>query len=221
MRLATLVLMFVFSCGAAAQEAKPKPAPVPGVAPHWYGGVAIGQTILDLTDDALPAPGATDSGLNKGQNRSGYKGFVGYRLHRHFALEGGYTDYGRFKATRTVNAPTQGDLIAEISIRGWSLDGIVVYPFANGFSVFAKGGGLYATTSTTYTTTGSYTLPAGSYRNSRSRELVAKYGIGGGYAFNDRVSLRLDYEIAKKVGEDTTIEGDVKGLFLGLQARFF
>jgi len=221
MRLALFLLGLVVSSAAIAQQAKPKPPPVPVVVPQWYGGLAIGQTILDLREDTLQAPGATDSSLNRGQNRTGYKAFAGYRLHRHFALEGGYTDYGRFRATRTVNTPVSGDLIADITVRGWNLDGVAIYPFDNGISVFARAGGMYATTSTRYTTTGAYTLPADANTSSRASELVFKYGIGAGYAFNDRVTLRLDYESLRKVGEDNTVEGDVKGLFLGLQVRFF
>ena len=29
------------------------------VVPHWYGGLAVGQTILDLPDDALPVAGTS------------------------------------------------------------------------------------------------------------------------------------------------------------------
>jgi len=186
------------------------------VVPHWYGGMALGQTILDLTDDALPVAGT--STLNKGTNRTGSKFFAGYRLHRNFALEAAYTAYGEFAATRFVTEPAAGSLKASIEISGWSLEGVGILPFDSGFSVYAKLGGLYALASTTYTTTGGVAPPANP--NPKSRELTVKTGVGAGYALTERLSLRLEYEVAKKVGEETTVEGDIKALFAGLQYRF-
>jgi hypothetical protein len=63
-------LLAAWAGAASAQQAA---APMEGVVPHWYGGMALGQTILDLTDEALPVAGT--STLNKGQNRTGYKFF--------------------------------------------------------------------------------------------------------------------------------------------------
>lgn len=201
---------------AGAASAQQAADPKHGVVPHWYGGMALGQTILDLTDDALPVAGA--STLNKGQNRTGYKFFAGYRLHRNFALEAAYTDYGEFAATRFVTEPAAGSLKASIKISGWSLEGVGILPFDNGFSVYAKLGGLYALTNTAYTTTGGVAAPANP--NPKSHELTVKTGVGAGYALTERLSLRLEYEVAKKVGEENTVEGDVKALFAGLQYRF-
>ncbi len=218
------VFGLALACAGAAQaqqQAAPKPAPVVAVAvPHWYIGGAIGQTIFDMPDDAVPAPGATDSTLNKGRNNTGYKAFAGYRLHRNFALEGAYADYGTFVATRSVAAPVSGDLTAKIRIRGWSLDMVGILPFNNGFSVFGKLGGLYARSSASYSTSGGYALPADTNTYPRSRELAFKYGIGLAYALTERASLRLEYEVAKKVGEENTVEGDLQALFAGLQYRF-
>ena len=39
-----------------------------------------------------------------------------------------------------------------------------------------------------------------------------------GYQLNERVTLRLEYEVAQKVGEE--IEGDLKAAFLSVQVRF-
>lgn len=220
--LAAGSLACVAGCAfAQREEAAKQPAPKPMlvVVPHWYGGGAIAQTILDLDNDALPASGSTASHINKGENKHGYKVFVGYRLHRNLALEGAYADYGEFEAMRLVTAPTVGTLKANIKIRGWSLEGLGILPFESGFSLFAKGGVLYAMTNTAYTNQGgTVALPANS--NPRSRELTIKTGIGATYAFTERLSVRLEYEVAKKVGEEQTVEGDVKALFGGFQYRF-
>src|SRR6266850_6920309 len=88
------VVLAALSGNAMAQAKPDAQKPVPDfarvVVPHWYGGAAVGQTILDLTDDALPAPGSTRSTINKGTNKAGYKLFGGYRTHRNFAVEAAY-----------------------------------------------------------------------------------------------------------------------------------
>jgi opacity protein-like surface antigen len=186
------------------------------VVPHWYGGLALGQTILDLPDDALPVAGT--STLNKGHNKHGYKVFAGHRLHRNFALEAAYVDYGQFAATRFVTDPAPGSLSATIHITGLSLEGVGILPFDSGFSLYAKLGALYAMTHTAYQPQGSVAAPAN--QSPISRELTVKTGIGAGYALTERLSLRLEYEVAKKVGDETTVAADVKALFAGLQYRF-
>jgi OOP family OmpA-OmpF porin len=212
-------LLAAFAAVASAQQsADPKQAAAPRtvVVPHWYGGLAVGQTILDVPDEALPVAGT--STLNRGHNRSGFKVFAGYRLHRNFALEGAYVDYGEFAVTRFVTDPAAGSLKASIKITGASLDAVAILPFDSGFSLYAKLGGLYAVSNITYSPQGGVAAPAD--QNPKSRELTVKTGIGAGYALTERLSLRLEYEVAKKVGEENTVEGDVKALFAGLQYRF-
>ena len=157
-------------------------------------------------------------GRRWGRNRTGYKFFAGYRLHRNFALEAAYADYGEFTVTRAVTAPADGALKADIKMSGWSLEGVGILPFDSGFSVCAKLGALYALTNTTFSTTGGVAAPA--TPNEKNREVTVKIGVGLAYAFSERVSLRLEYEVAKKVGEQNTVEGDVKAGFAGLQYRF-
>jgi opacity protein-like surface antigen len=212
------VLLAAAATVACAQQAA-APAAVP---PHLYGGAALGQTILDLPPEAVPvagtSSGAGTSSLNAGHSRKGYKAFAGYRLHRHFALELAYADYGEFAATRSLTAPANGSLKASVRISGWSLDGVGILPFDSGFSLYAKLGAIYALTNTTYTPQGSVAAPA--LPNPKSRELTVKTGIGAGYAITERLGVRLEYEVVKKVGEENTVEGDVKALFAGVQLRF-
>jgi OmpA-OmpF porin, OOP family len=209
---------------AAAPAATPAPAAVvaPPVVAHLYAGAALGQTILDLPPEAVPiagtSSGAGTSSLNAGHSRKGYKVFAGYRLHRNFALELAYADYGEFAATRSLAAPANGSLKASVRVSGWSLDGVGILPFDSGFSLYAKLGAVYALTNTTYTPEGSVAAPA--IPNPKSRELTVKTGIGAGYAITERLGVRLEYEVLKKVGEENTVEADIKALFAGLQYRF-
>jgi len=218
------VLLAAAATVACAQQAAAPAAAVPPpiVASHWYGGVALGQTIQDLLPEAVPiagtSSGAGTSTLNAGHNRSGFKVFTGYRLHRNFALEAAYTDYGVFAATRFVTGSADRRLKATMKITGFSLEGVGILPFESGFSLYAKLGALYALSDTTYSPEGGVVGP--DKLNPTSRELTVKTGIGAGYLLTERLSLRLEYEVAKKVGDENTVEADIKALFAGLQYRF-
>jgi len=218
---AGVLLAAAATVACAQQAAAPAPIP-PGVSPHWYGGAAAGQTIQDVPPEAVPIAGTSSadgtSTLNAGHNRSGFKLFTGYRLHRNFALEAAYTDYGVFAATRFVTGSADSRLKATMKITGFSLEGVGILPFESGFSLYAKLGALYAFSNTTYSPEGGVAGP--DKRNPTSRELTVKTGVGAGYVLTQRLSLRLEYEVAKKVGEENTVEADMKALFAGLQYRF-
>jgi OOP family OmpA-OmpF porin len=211
---ALLALAITAAAGGAAAQSKPSAA----LGPHWYAGVAGAQTIFDIQPDSVPAPGATDSTLNSGQNQTGWRVFAGRRLNPWFAFEGALTDYGRFHATRDVQAPVGGSVDADVRVRGASVDLLVMWPFESGFTAIGKVGGMYARTQTDYKVTGPYAFPPDKQTSATNGELVGKYGIGLGYALTERVTLKMEYEVARKVGEE--IEGDMKALFFSTQYRF-
>jgi opacity protein-like surface antigen len=212
-----LVTAFLVFCSGAAL-AQTKRTPVEVVVPHWYMGIGAGQTIYDIAEDSVAAPGATSSTLNEGQNRTGYRVFGGYRFHRNVAVEGALTDYGNFTATRDVTAPVPGKVNAQSRIRGASLDLVGILPFDSGFSLFGKLGGMAVQTQVDYRTEGPFALPPGSKTSVKNAEFVVKYGFGLGYAITERIGVRMEYEVAPKVGEE--IEGDLKALFFSVQYRF-
>jgi len=214
----TRTVVALLACFAGGALAQSKPAPVQVVVPHGYIGFGAGQTIFSIPDDALPAPGATASTLNSGQNRTGYRLFGGYRFHRNLSIETTATDYGKFTATREVTAPVTGNLIAQTRVTGASLDLVGWLPFDNGFSFLGKFGGMYAQTQTSYSTEGAYTLPPGTRTYVVNAKIVGRYGVGLAYAINDRTSLRMEYEVSHTVGKE--IQGELEALFFSLQVRF-
>jgi len=214
MGVLALGLALIAAAGNAAAQAKSS-APS---APYWYAGGAAGQTIFDVLPDSVPAPGATDTTLNSGRNLTGWRVFAGRRLNPWIAIEGTLTDYGRFHMTRDVQAPVTGSVVADTRVRGASLDLLAMWPFESGFTLIGKIGGMYARTQTDYQTQGKYAFPPDKQTSVTNGELVGKYGIGLGYALTERVTLKMEYEVAKKVGEE--IEGDMKALFFSAQYRF-
>jgi OOP family OmpA-OmpF porin len=206
--------------GALAQTtpAPAKPAPVEVIVPHGYVGLGAARTLFSVNDDAVKAPGATESTLNSGHNEWGYRFFAGYRFHRNVSIEAGLTDFGKFTTTREITQPVTGNLVGQTRVQGASLDLVGWLPFKNGFSFIGKIGGMYANTQTYYYTDGNYTLPPGSKNYVRNSEFVARYGLGLAYAVSERVTLRAEYEVSPKVGEE--IEGDLKAGFVSVQVRF-
>jgi opacity protein-like surface antigen len=192
--------------------------PSPSSPSSWYGGLSVGQTLQDLDDREIGVPGASASSLNEGQSRTGYKLFIGKRLARHFAIEGAYTDFGRFHAERQVTAPAAGTLEARMKVTGWSGDLVGLLPFDNGASLFAKLGLIYSNINTTYTPGGAVAAPPNP--NPKRSELGAKWGGGIGYELTQKIGLRFEYEVAKRVGDNTTGEADVKLMSLGALYRF-
>jgi opacity protein-like surface antigen len=198
----------VFAATSAAAQQKPQQQ-------YWYLGASAGQTIIDLHDDAVPIAGNPPSTLNKGGSSTGFRLFLGYRLARHFALEGSYLKSGGMQATRTANAG--GTMSAALRVTGWSVEGLGIVPFANGVSVFGKLGGVRATTEATYSANG---VAAPADANPRYMKNSFKYGIGAFYDLSEHFSLRADYEIVKNVGNSATGQADVKFLSAGVLYRF-
>jgi len=144
----TLPLAFAFaSAGALAQDDMR----------GCYVGLSVGQSRVTIEDSAVTVLGATASSFSKDETDTGFKLYAGYRFNRHFALEGGWTDLGSFRATRNVTAPAVGSLSAEIEASGFHFDAVGILPLQQ-FFLFGKLGLMYATTETSRSSTGAVVL---------------------------------------------------------------
>jgi len=191
----------------------------------WYGGISLGQSRVKFADDFLSFPGATGESLSKDETGGAYKLFAGYRHTRHFALEGGYTDFGSFSATNDIAAIAlfgPGSLSFKLKSSGFHLDTVGILPIGGKFEIFGRLGVIYTTTKATFSGTGSVLVAApGVPPNSKHSELNLKPGIGAEYRFSQALGLRLEAEQALKVGDaNTTGEGDIRVFSLGLTSRF-
>ncbi|TWG92827.1 OOP family OmpA-OmpF porin [Luteimonas sp. J16] len=127
----------------------------------WYAGVGAGQALVD------------ERGYD--DEDAAFSVFGGYQFHRNFALELGYTDFGKLEP-RGEGANLEASSV--------SLAAVGILPFTEKFSGYAKAGlqrwdidgslpGLTGTTS------GDGTDPL--------------YGLGLQYRFTDAVALRGEY----------------------------
>jgi OmpA-OmpF porin, OOP family len=194
----------------AQQSAKP-----------WYGGLSIGQSTVKIDDNALPIVGATATSLSKNETDTGFKAYVGYRLHQNFAVEGGYTDFGKTSATRTMTAPAVGTSHAEIKASGWNADAVGIWPIQNNFSLFGKLGVIFNEVKTTLGTSGAVAFAPGTNTSPKHSGSNWKLGIGAGYDFTPTVGARVEWERANKLGGDSTGgKSDFDLLSVGVVFRF-
>jgi OOP family OmpA-OmpF porin len=186
--------------------------------PGWYGGLSVGQSKVKMDDSSVSVAGATASSLSKNETDTAYKLFAGYRINNNFAVEGGWTDFGKFRATRTVTAPATGSLSANIKVSGFHAEGVGIVPLGSSFSIFGKIGGMYSTTKTSATSTGAVVVLGNTDR--KKSELNLKWGLGGAYDIARNWAVRVEYEQVQKVGDSSTGEGDVGMFSIGAVYKF-
>ena len=186
----------------------------------WYTGLSFGATQIGLTDNTLPIAGATATTFSKDESSTGFKIFGGYRFNKNFALEGGYTDLGKFNASREAIAPFSGSLSRSTKASGFDLSAVGIIPMQNGFSLFGKVGAMYTMSEGSVSTSGALLLAPDVSTNPKRSEWNPKVGIGADYAFSNGLGLRLEYERINNVGDSRTGEGNVGIWSLGLSKRY-
>jgi OmpA-OmpF porin, OOP family len=211
-----IVPVLTYAAAAQAQSAGGSP---------FYGGISLGQSQVRFSEDFLSFPGATGESLSKDETGNAYKVFIGYRVSRNFAVEGGYTNFGEFSATNNISAIAlfgPGSLSFKFKSSGFNMDAVGILPISDAFEAFGKLGLIYTTSKATFSGTGSVTVAApGVPPNATQSEVNLKAGIGAEYHFVPALGLRVEYERIFKVGdENKTGEGDIGMFSLGLTVRF-
>lgn len=159
----------------------------------WYGGINIGQSKAK-SDDSRTAGGFLASGfittsLSSDNRDSGHKLFGGYQFNRHFALEGGYFDLGKFGFSATT-VPL-GTLNGEMKVTGLNFDAVGLLPLTDKLSLFGRAGLTRAKTEDNFAGTGQVRVFSSS---TGKRDTNPKVGLGLQYAFTERLGLRIEGE---------------------------
>jgi OOP family OmpA-OmpF porin len=178
--------------------------PVERAPQGFYGGAALGGSIVNISDSTFSGAGGS---LTKDETDTAWKLFAGYRIHRNVAIEGGYTDFGEFSATRTFTPANSATV--RFKVRGFHLEGVGIIPIRN-FSILLKAGTLYSTTKTSASSTGAVTIVGNP--NSKKSEFNLKLGVGGAYEISRNWGVRVEYEQVFSVGDTG---GDVGMLSVG------
>jgi OmpA-OmpF porin, OOP family len=184
----------------------------------WYGGLNLGQSRAKIDDariiNGLMVGGFSSATIADDDRDTGYKLFGGYQLNRHFAVEAGYFDLGKFafKAT-TIPLGTFG---GDIKVRGVNLDLVGILPLSEKFSAFGRIGVNRAKADDTFSGTGLVRVLKSS---ASQRATNAKAGLGLQYALNDSLGVRAEVE-RYRINDGVGNRGDIDLISLGLVYRF-
>jgi len=122
----------------------------------------------------------------------GGKVFAGYQINPMFAVEGGYTNFGKGDADYTLGAARAN---AEAKAESFYLAGKASYPVAEKVNVFGKLGVAHNRNEVRVSTLGL------SSKDEFSKNSVYA-AVGADYAINEKVSMSLEYEHYGKTGVD-------------------
>lgn len=205
----------------------------------WYAGAALGQSrtnasIIRDREAAIGPPVVGDLNSSADLKDSAGKLWVGYKLSRHFAVEGYWADHGNQRIFTTFLVPGgptgPGSILTERDVSGFGLDLVASAPVANGFSILGKLGAFRGKVESTTTIAGDVVFNDGLGGNTRSatdNDTVLKFGVGAEYAFTPQWSARLEWERVTDLGRQLTPgsrgvtgKADMDTLFLGASYRF-
>jgi len=157
----------------------------------WYGGLDVGSSHLSgINTDSLDSFDKSDTAFDVN---------LGYRLNRNFAVEGAYTDLGKFH----FSSAAVGD--GDVKPTAVSLSAVGILPLQSNFSLYGKAGIAHTETKAL----GSSDTKDG---------LLA--GAGVMYDFNRNVYAKAGWDHFDDVGNDATGKGHADIYSLGVGYRF-
>jgi OmpA-OmpF porin, OOP family len=174
---------------------------------YYYGGVGVGQSRASIDEGRIGATllgaGLTMDSMSRDQRDTGYKLFGGYQINRHFGLEAGYFNLGKFGFNATTTPA--GTLGGQIKLDGLNLDLVGTLPLSQRWSALGRVGAQYARARDSFNGTG-----AVSVLNANPRESKVNYKVGAGlqYAFSPSFLMRGEVE-RFRVNDAVGNHGDV------------
>jgi OmpA-like transmembrane domain len=165
---------------------------------EWYGGIAAGMGIVDISTNEWDDGTLTNKHL---KNKSfSYKVTAGYHFTSHFAGELSYLHFGdsKFTAYEPGTIPSiwlTGDVKGTAKESGVSVTGMLSQSLSNRFSVFASGGAFFWNT----TLISDPTLSGGTLALSERHVVYDDgirfiYGVGADMRVYRQLHMRLEWE---------------------------
>lgn len=186
----------------------------------WYAGLDVARDRLGMggssIDQAFASQGIT-SAASINRARTGWGLDAGYRFGPHFALEGGYTELGKYGYTSAATAPAVDTVNGTFKARAWWLAPVGIAPLTDQWSLFGKAGVTHVTADLSASSSTGATAP-GSMSRSNTGWLL---GAGATYDFTHNVYARLEWDRFARVGDaNTTGRGDINQVGIGVGVRF-
>lgn len=196
--------------GASAQLRAPENSDVLGA----YGSISVGRAHSNVggseIGNALSRQGVSGS-TSVDDNDTGYGLRLGYRFHPNFAVEGGYTDLGRFDYNTALTGG--GNATGRLKADAWDLSAVGIVPFANNFSGYGKVGVARTRAERESNTAG--------ISGATERGTHPTAGLGVAYDFTKQLAATAEWNRYFKVGDQaTTGRGDIDLYSVGLKYKF-
>jgi Opacity protein and related surface antigens len=186
-----------------------------------YAGGAIGESKASFDSgnrsDQLLGLGFDDASTRADSRDTAYRAFLGYRFHRYFAAEVGYTDLGRYTLTSDV-APA-GQFRSRTRVSGAEASLLGLLPLGERFTAFARVGVMDARVRTDFQGNGSVRL----FDNvdTSTHKTAGVYGLGAWFDVAPRWSVRAEWTTYWKI-RDEIAGNDLRpdAVMVGLTYRF-
>lgn len=209
--LSTTVALIAIGAGAAHAA--------PNDQRGWYGGIDLGRSNSKLNggdiDGAFANQGITGTtSMDRHDTSLGLN--LGFRVNRNFALEGGYTDFGKFNYSTAATAPAADTISGDYQAHAWSLAAVGIAPLNDKWSLFGKAG-LTRVTADLSAGSASGALAPGNGSHSNTGFLV---GGGATYDFTKRIYGKAEIDRYTRAGDMSTGRGDIDLYTVGVGVRF-
>jgi hypothetical protein len=195
-----------------------------------YFGGSFGQSERDLTIDVFDnyflngffpevgfIPQSHTSSLDT--KDTGYSALFGYRISRHLAVEGTFTDYGEVH----YDAVTDGIFIEEPltattrvtgKMTGLGVHALGILPLSHRWEVYVRGGVQFTSPRLTAV------IDGGALRFDTSSTTDILAGVGIAMSVMDIYGVRLEYNRVFDAGDNKSLESDLSMLSLGFIVAF-
>jgi OmpA-OmpF porin, OOP family len=184
----------------------------------WYGGIDVGSSRFGAGNSELSGALANQGiagAASTDRNDTSWGLNLGFRVNPTWAVEGGYTDFGKLNYSAAVAAPAdtiQGDYKANAV----SLAGVGSFPLSESWSVYGKAGLARTHVRLNANSTNGATAPSSATENGTGLLI----GAGTTYDFTKNVFGKLAWDRYTRVGDSSTGRGDVDLLSAGVGLRF-
>lgn len=200
----------------------------------WYGGIGVGQSKVDvdsvqgLVEDYtffVYGLDCSDAGISCSSSEddkdTAFKLFAGFRVNKHFAVEGMFVDLGEAtaKASLTDGVDTIS-LNASAEADGFAVAAVGFLPVSDTVSLLGKIGMFRWSLDAKATLTDTALAISESASESESGT-DPMFGFGAEFALGKQWGARVEWEKFKDIGdEDTTGQSDVDLLSLSVLYKF-
>jgi OOP family OmpA-OmpF porin len=186
-----------------------------------YLGLGFGQSRIQADVGAIDAAarrlGFGSSATSADETDTAIKVYLGHRYNRHFAVEAGYTDFGRFSLSTATTGPA-ASTAGELRGHALNLDAVGIAPVSDRFMLFGKVG-IQRWQLSANSAALNAGVPTMAMASARGNDW--KLGLGAQYDFSRKVAVRFEWERFVNVGDTpTTGRGNIDVLAIGVQYKF-